>query len=308
MLDVRQLRYFLAVAQELHFGRAADRLHVAQSALSTQIARLEADLGVRLLSRAKRAAVALTDAGKRFEVEARAALNQFERADRIGRQLGRGEVGDLDVGYVASAALSGFLPTMLRAFRGAHPGVNVRLMPMETPRQIDAIVDGSIDIGFIRARPHYPIGISTRVVEQDALLLALPEDHPLASAETLHPADLLTEDFVTPDFHEAAGFAEYLATLGRLAGSPIEPAISVSDFITALSLADAGYGVVLVPASYANLSLGRLAYREIKGFDENVPLVAAWRGSDTAPTTLAIVNMLGRIGSPLQKQPLRPGS
>lgn len=296
MVDPRALRYFLAVARDLHFGHAADRIHIAQSAVSTQIARLEQDLGVRLLNRAKRAVVTLTDAGRRFEIEARAALNQLDRADRIGRQLGRGEAGDIDIGYVTSAALSGLLPATLQRFRESKPDVNVRVMPMETPRQLSAIEDGSIDIGFIRPRPSYPAGLSTRIIQQDALLLALAEDHPRAATTTVRPADLVMETFVAPDFHETAGFAEYLAILGNLAGSPIKPTISVSDFITALSLADAGYGVVLVPASYANLTLNRLVYRTIEGFAEQVQLAVAWRSADIMPTTSAFLNTLTARG------------
>ena len=118
MLDVRQLRYFVAVAEDLHFTRAADHLHVAQSALSLQVQQLEAQLGTRLLARSKRSAVALTDAGILFLIEARRALEQMERAEAVGQRAGRGELGHVAIGYVASAAISGVLSSTIQAYRG----------------------------------------------------------------------------------------------------------------------------------------------------------------------------------------------
>jgi len=292
MLDVRKLRYFLAVAEHLHFGQAADRLHVAQSALSTQIAGLETDLGVRLLNRAKRSAVTLTDAGRRFEIEARSALQQMNRAERIGRLLGRGELGHIDIAYVASAALSGYLAAALRSFRSVRPDVSVRLTTMDTPRQLSAIADGSVDIGFVRPRPAYPSGIATHIVHRDRLMIAMAHDHPLALCETVKPSRLLAETFVIPDFQEAAGLTEDLARLGEIAGGAIVPAMSVGDFVTALSLAEAGYGVVLIPSSYSRLNLGRIAYRDIEDFDEEVSLAVAWRTADATPAARALLDIL----------------
>src|SRR5215470_12432433 len=114
MLDARQLRYFIAVAEELHFARAADRLNVAQSAVSQQIKALEEAFGARLLSRRKRAAVSLTQAGRLFLPEAAAAIRQLDRAEQVGRLAARGELGQIEVGYVTSAAMSGTLPSLLR--------------------------------------------------------------------------------------------------------------------------------------------------------------------------------------------------
>ena len=297
MLDVRRLRYFLAVAEDLHFGHAADRLHVAQSALSTQIAGLERDLGVRLLNRAKRSAVTLTDAGKRFRVEALAALRQLERADRIGRQLGRGEIGDVDVGYVISAALCGLAPRALRRLREVHPAVNVRLVPMQTPSQLAALQDGSIDAGFMRPRRSYPAGIVARVVHEEPMMLAMAASHALAAQPTLTPADLVGHEFITPQFDEPEGFGDLLGMLGRSAGGDIEPAIRVGDFLTALGLAAGGYGVVLVPSSSANLEFGNLVYRRITGFEEVAKLVVAWRASDQSPATASLIDAVPPLGT-----------
>ncbi|ANB72137.1 hypothetical protein AYM40_06955 [Paraburkholderia phytofirmans OLGA172] len=120
MVDSRQIKLFVTLAEDLHFARAADRLHIAQSALSEQIKKLETDLGVRLLNRNKRAAITLTNAGEVFLIEATAALRQLERADRVGRLAARGEAGQVALSYVGSAVTSGLLPNTLRAFRASR--------------------------------------------------------------------------------------------------------------------------------------------------------------------------------------------
>ena len=134
LLDARQLRYFIAVAEELSFAGAADRLNVAQSAVSLQIKGLEEALGVRLLNRRKRAAVSLTQAGRLFLCEAEAAVRQLERAEQVGRLAARGELGQIEVGYVTSVALNRILPSLLREYRQTHPAVQLRLTAMETER------------------------------------------------------------------------------------------------------------------------------------------------------------------------------
>jgi DNA-binding transcriptional LysR family regulator len=142
MLETRQLRYFVAVAEDLHFTKAADRLHVAQSALSEQVKQLEVQLGARLLARSKRSAVTPTDAGAFFLVEARHALEQVERAEAAGRRAGRGELGHVAIGYGASAAVSGVLSSAIRAYRSRRADVTLHLDEMRAPQQLAAITEG----------------------------------------------------------------------------------------------------------------------------------------------------------------------
>ena len=159
MLDARQLRYFIAVAEELSFARAADRLNVAQSAVSLQIKGLEEVFGARLLNRRKRAAVSLTEAGRLFLSEAVAAIRQLERAEQVGHLAARGELGHIEVGYVTSAGMNRILPSLLREYRRSHPAVQLRLTAMETPRQLDALAEGRLDAPLIRPRPGYAAGV-----------------------------------------------------------------------------------------------------------------------------------------------------
>lgn len=289
MIESRQLRYFVAVAEHLHFGHAADSLSIVQSALSAQIKKLETDLGVRLLNRQKRAAVSLTDAGMMFLPEAQAALKQIARADRTGRLAGRGELGQVELGYVASAAVSGLLSASMEAFRQSHPEVRIHPATMETPNQLRAIAEGRIDVGFIRPRPQYPLGVVAQPVHWDDLRIAVSSRSPLAEKPEIRAADLRDEQFIVPQFDEAAGFRENLSRLGTLGGYTISTAWPVADFITAISMAAAGYGVALAPASFERLRIDGVVMRKIEDYAEVVTLVLAWRASAISPAVRAFV-------------------
>jgi len=288
MLESRQLRVFVALAEELHFGRAADRLDVAQSALSRQLQDLEAALGLRLLNRGRRAAVTLTEAGQALLVEARVALNQLERAEAAVRRAGRGEVGRLEIGFVVSAVLSGVLPAALARFRLARPDVLVQLTSMETPRQLAALADGLLDVAFIRPRGQYPEGVVATVVHREAMLLAIAADHPLARRR-IDLAALAGEPFIIPQFDESAGFAEHLAALAARGGFEPRLAHRVRDFVTAIAMAAAGYGVVPVPRSVTSIGLENVVFRPIEGYDGVAELAVAHRPASASAAALAFL-------------------
>jgi len=149
-MELRHLRYFVAVAGELHFTRAAERLHISPPSLTQQIQNLEQELGARLFVRTKRE-VKLTDAGRRFLDEARATLQQAERAELVARRAGRGEVGRVEIGFVSSAACAGLLTIALPSYRQRFPLVDLAIRKLETPRQIEQLTEGRLDVGFLRA-------------------------------------------------------------------------------------------------------------------------------------------------------------
>jgi DNA-binding transcriptional LysR family regulator len=286
MLDTRQLRYFVAVAENLHFTKAADRLHVAQSALSTQVKQLEAQLGARLLARRKRSSVALTDAGALFLVEARRALEQVERAEAAGRRAGRGELGHVAIGYIASAAFSGVLSAAIRAYRAQRADVTLHLAQMESPKQLAAIAEGRQDVGFIRPRKDYPDGVSASVIKQERLLLALPADHRLA--EALEVEALSDETFVS-QFEEGEGFTDYVADFMSAVRPVPEHVHPVRDLLTALSLVGAGFGVALVTESVCSLTMVNVVYRSIVNYERVIDMVLAYRSRESAPAALAFI-------------------
>src|ERR1700761_9290059 len=181
-MELRHLRYFIAVAEQLHFGQAAEMLGIAAPTLTVQIQQIERTLDAQLFTRTKRS-VALTQAGEAFLVEARAALEQFERAVNIGRRAGRGELGRVNLGFVGSAAFSGVLQQQVRAFREARPHVliDTHEFPMdELPALLE---DGRVDIAFVRMPVELSTSLRTHVLLRDRFCAALPAEHPLAQAQ-----------------------------------------------------------------------------------------------------------------------------
>jgi DNA-binding transcriptional LysR family regulator len=277
MVETRQLFYFAAVAEELHFGRAAERVGVAQSAMSTQVQRLERQLGMRLLNRNKRQPISLTSAGALVYAEAQAALRHVQRAEEVAALSGMGLAGLVRVGYVASAVTSGLLSRALREFRQTNPDVAVSVVAMETPRQLEAIANGEVDIGIVRPRRQYPENVKATVVHAERMLVALPEDHPLARKAILKASDLRGERFVSPQFDETEGFAETLANLGKAGGFSVGREYRVNDVITAVSLAAAGYGVALVAESMQRFAQPGVVYKPIRDFPQLIYLALAER-------------------------------
>lgn len=289
MLDVRQLQCFLAVAEELHFAKAADRLGVAQSGLSTQIQRLEKELGVTLLNRNKRKPVSLTDAGRLFYSEAEAALRHIERADQVGRLAARGLAGVIRIGYVTSGVSTGLLTQMLGDFRRSHELVRVEVVPMETPRQLEALNDGQIDVGIVRPRRLNPTGIVTKVVQTERLLAAMANDHPLARRGPVSAREFADQSFIIPQFADEEGFGYALTALGKAGGFTPRLEYRVQDFISAISLASAGYGVAIVPESMQNFSQPGVFYKPVADFRLSVHLGLAYRRREVSPAVRAFV-------------------
>lgn len=292
-LDVRQIRCFIEVAESLHFGRAADRLHIAQSALSRQILALEQSLGVRLLHRNKRAPIRLTDAGELFLAEARVGLAQLDRAESVARQAGRGESGRLEIGYIASATYSGLLPSVIHAHHRDFPTVTVTLREMETWRQLEALSDSRIDVGFLRPRPEYPPSIMVVSQLRETLSIALRADHPLAlDGRPIRPKDLAAESFILPQSDDRLGFGEHAREIGR--HGQFSPIFShnVRDFITAINLVAMGLGISVVPASLRRIHLDAIVYRPLEGLTLYTEIVSAVRRSNTSPAVRGFINGL----------------
>jgi LysR family transcriptional regulator, benzoate and cis,cis-muconate-responsive activator of ben and cat genes len=289
MLESRRLRYFIAVAEELHFGRAADKLGVAQSALSRHIKEFEQSLGVRLLNRGRRSIITLTEPGKAFFQDAMIGVNQLERAENAAHRAARGEIGGVAVGYVASAALSGVLPRALELFRVKHTEVSVQITAMETPKQLAALRDGLIDVGFLRPRGEYPSGVSAAVVHREAMLLAIAANHPLSSKRIGLKA-LMDQTFIIPQFDENTGFAEQLAQLCSHGGFEPKKILHVRDFITAITMAAGGYGVVPVPRCMLSINMRNIIFKPIHGYSGFAELAVAYRGRQASAAVMAFVD------------------
>lgn len=293
-MELRHLRAFLAVAETLHFAQAAERLGLSPPALTEQVQGLEALLGVRLFRRTKRS-VALTDAGQLFLREAGPALAQVERAERIGRLAGRGERGIVAVGFAASAAFSGVLGASVAAWRQDQPQVELRLQELESIPQLEALVEGRLDIGFLRPPQVLPDGIATLPLLRERLWLALPENHPLCAEAAIHPESLAEEAFISPDAETSIGFHHHTIAVGQQAGFTPRLVHHGRDLVAVAALVGLGLGVALVPESLRDcVRLPGLSYRPLAGTLLRAELSAAFRRNEAAPAARAFIRQLRR--------------
>ncbi|HWL88079.1 MAG TPA: LysR substrate-binding domain-containing protein [Polyangiaceae bacterium] len=248
MVELRHLRYFLVLAEELHFGRAARRLHIAQPGLSQQIQALERELGVELLDRSH-GRVQLTVAGRTFFEEGKRGMAQLERAVDLARRAGRGEVGRLALGAAESATYS-ILPGLLREYVRRYPEVDLAVREMSSPAQVEALERGEIDIAFVRT-PTEIKNFETVTLREESMALVLPEGHPLAAERVVALAALANERFIMHPF-PPSGWTEFMLAVCRNAG--FEPRISqsASETTVAVSFVAADLGITLVPASLSD--------------------------------------------------------
>jgi len=279
-IELRHLRYFVAVAEELHFTRAAQRLHVSQPPLSQQIKWLEARLGTPLFERTQRR-VALTAAGAAMLPEARAALAQVEVALRAAQRAARGETGRLRIGFVPTADFTDF-PKRIRSFRAANPDVEVDLHTLYSGELADAIRANRIDAGLLR-QPFDSTGLATEVYLREGLVAALPKRHPLARRRSIRIRDLAGEPWILFPRSTSPGFYDLLIAHGRRGGSEPRIAYESETLQTTLGMIAAGAGVSLMPESVRSLERRGVVYRPIDGPCPVVELVLAWREADPSP-------------------------
>lgn len=279
-MELRHLRYFVTVAEELHFGRAAQRLQMAQPPLSQQIRQLEAELDVQLLYRTKRT-VRLTDAGQVFLQEARHLLIQADQAIAIAQRADRGEVGRLILGFVGSATDS-ILPVILKAFRQRFPNVQLILDEMTTAEQVEALHNNRIQLGFLRL-PLNDENLILETVLQESLVVALPEAHPLATQTHVSLVSLAEQPFVLSPRHLGAGFYDQIYSLCQQAGFTPQVAQEAIGMPTIVSLVAAELGVALVPASLQNWQRVGVVYKPLADSTPQIELAIAWRQTDTSP-------------------------
>ncbi|HLL79431.1 MAG TPA: LysR family transcriptional regulator [Ktedonobacteraceae bacterium] len=261
-MELRHLRYFVAVAEELHFGRAATRLLIVQPSLSQQIRQLEGELGFPLLRRTKRS-VELTDAGTVFLAEARKVLAQVQEAQRAARRAYRGEIGRLVIGYISSSTYD-LLPMMLSAYRERFPQVDVALQELTTQEQLRALDEETIQVGLLRLPISDPL-IQVEVVRREPIVCVLPEDHPFATRTHIPVAMLANEPFVLQSRQRGGGYYAQLMNLCLAAGFSPNVIQEVTEMHTIVSLVAAGMGVSLVPLSVNNIRSQGVVYRELEG-------------------------------------------
>ncbi|PKV95337.1 MULTISPECIES: LysR substrate-binding domain-containing protein [Amycolatopsis] len=296
-MELRLLRYFVAVAEESHFGRAAERLRMAQPPLSRAIRHLEAELGVDLLERTTRR-VALTPAGAAYLDEARAVLAAVDAARARARRVAEGREGRLTVGCVGSATYS-LLPALARELRAELPAVEVRFRgEMLAPEQVAGLREGSLDLGLLRHTEGLAPDLRLTVLREDRLLVAVPQDHPLATRARLAIGDLEAEGLVLHSGAAGSSMHRLVTRLCEDAGFAPHVTHEVAETSTLLTFVAAGLGVAVVPEPTAFLGVPGVVHLPLDDVP-TVPLVAATRDETDLVMQRALA-ILGRMSSSAQ--------
>ena len=281
--DLRQLRYFVAVAERLHFGRAAEALHISQPPLSRAIRALEDQLGVALFTRSRRR-VELTPQGTRLLEEARRVTGHLERTVHELRAMAAGAHARLRIGFV-SLADYGVLPGLLKAYKSAQPCVRLALREMLSPDQAAALAAGELDFGLLLPPVAGAARLEHVVVQRERFVVALPAKHRLAAGSgKLALAQLAGEPFVTIPRQIAPRLYDIVAQLAAQAGMSLNIAQEAIQMQTVVSLVSSGLGAAVVPASVSNLGRRGVVYRELAERHPRLDLWLAWRrGTLDAP-------------------------
>lgn len=287
-MELRHLRYFVAVAKTCHFGQAAAELHIAQPALSQAIRQLEAELGAELLVRTTRQA-RLTPAGELLQREAQRILNDVDTTIEDVRHVASGRLGVLRLGLTGTAAVS-HLPQIARVLRAALPDLSLDIYAdLLTPTQCDSLRDGVLDLGVLRP-PTTGKGIASRVIAVEPLRLALPAGHRLLDLETIAMIDLADEAFV---LYDKPSSAVNLATLRSCERAGFAPTSvhRAPDTPVVLSLVAAGVGIALVPDGAGRTTERDIVFRDVTGA-EHVELALAWREGDPSAVVAQVLDAL----------------
>ncbi len=260
MLTIKQLGYFLAVAEELHFGRAAERLEIAQPPLSRQIKQLETELGAVLFNRG-RSAITLTQAGERFLERSQTIMSLLEDTKLEVRRLGQGAEGRLRIGFVGSATY-GVLPNIIKSFRANYPEVNLSLIPMNNAQLHRSLVARELDIAFARPALKDSEFVTRRLIEEP-LIAAVPDTHPLASGDKLDLSSIEKPNLILYPEYPRPSYADLVLGLCADLGIDTSRRVWTMDLQTALSLVAIGEGICIVPASVGTSQRNGLRFHSI---------------------------------------------
>ncbi|WP_284978500.1 LysR substrate-binding domain-containing protein [Arthrobacter sp. fls2-241-R2A-200] len=261
-MELRQLRYFLVVAEELHFGRAAERLHLTQPPLTVAIRRLERELGVQLFDRTTRR-VTLTPAGEAFRHRVHGAVHELDEAADDVASVAAGMSGRIRLGFVSSASYT-TVPEAIRRFREQRPRVELALSPLTSGEQIEQLLDGDLDLGLVRDPGEIP-GLRMDLVSTEDLTAVLPETHTLASRAEIQPQDLEGEPMILFPYRLMPGFvARVLRLFEGLETSP-QIVQQVVHQETVLGLVSAGLGISILPESVSRFQMPGVITRPIAG-------------------------------------------
>ncbi|MDB5899755.1 MAG: Transcriptional regulator, LysR family [Ramlibacter sp.] len=294
-MDLRQLRQFVAVAEERSFRRAAERLHVSQPPLSVAVQRLEADIGVQLLDR-NRHGVKLTPAGEAFLLEARRTLAHANLAVEIAQRAASGKVGTLRLSFVPSAGID-VVPRLLRAFRKDHADVKLILRGETSAHQLAGLAQGSVDVGIVVPPLQESRELRVQAFSEEELVLAVPGMHPLAGLKRVQLKDLADEPFVGFPVKEGPGFENVVMAACQDCGFIPRSVQTASQMQAILALVAGGLGVALVPKAMSAVVMENVSYLQLRKGNATIryPLALAWNPANPNPALNAFLAVTDRL-------------
>ncbi|AGV68101.1 LysR family transcriptional regulator [Pseudomonas aeruginosa] len=301
-MELRHLRYFIAVAEELHFGRAAERLGISQPPLSQQIQALEEEIGARLFERTNRR-VELTDAGRLFLDESRQVLAQVDKAVLLAHRAHLGELGELKIGFTSSAPFTSTIPSSIHAFRKAYPDVHLDLQEMSSRQVLKALLEESLQVGVIRPLA-LPDAVHWVELFREPLVAVLRADHPLAagSEDGLAIAALAEEPFVFFPRSYGTGLYDQVIALTRQAGFSPRIAQEASEAMTIIGLVSAGLGVSILPASFRRTRVDGVVYRTLSDPEATTAVWLVRRQNEGSPLALSFIDLVTREAASLRRR------
>ncbi|MER2536485.1 MAG: LysR substrate-binding domain-containing protein [Rhizobiaceae bacterium] len=294
-MDLKHLKYFVAVAEELHFTRAAARLNMTQPPLSQAIGRLEESLGFRLFVRTRRK-VQLTDAGRVLLRESRGLLSGAQHALHLASNAASGDVGHVRIAFPPWSEATAIFVDIVREFGKRFPDITVDLHSMPSQAAATALLEGRVDLAFLATPPDPPPGILTEPVLSDSIAVALPEGHPLSGNATIPLGMLASEPQIAVAGDRMEPFYHLVKFLCRQAGFSLQTRHAIDHPQTTLALVSAGLGVSLVPASYAVLGRPHVVFRPVEP-SLQVQLLAAWRADEISAVLDSFIEVIRDVKS-----------
>jgi DNA-binding transcriptional LysR family regulator len=290
-MDLRRIRHFNVLAETLNFSRAAERLHIAQPALSVSIQKLETELGTKLFERTS-TGVVLTAGGQAALLEARRLLYHGEQLIRTARDAEAGTGGRLRIGFVGSAIYR-LVPSLIPAFRARYPGVELVLREATSGRIVEMLGEEALDVGIVRTPLLQPHGATLHTLQHDPFVVALPAAHPLAAREWLHLSELAREAFILYSTDHAAGLRAAVMSTCAAAGFTPQVAQEATQVPTVVALVESGLGIALVPQVMRGEREPRVAYRDLRDVPEGTgtTLSLAWLDGDENPAARRFVEL-----------------
>ena len=295
-MELRHLRYFVAVAEELHFTRAALRLNIAQPPLSQQIRALEAELGVQLFERTRRS-VALTDAGQALLARSRELLSVTQGLPQELQRVARGEVGVLRIGFSSTLPLTKVLRDVVADHRRTHPDVALNLREMHSQLQFDGLRRGELDVGLVRYNERAPEGIELRVLRRDPLRLVVPAAHRFARRRSVSIADCRDEAFIGFPGDAGTGTGPLLKRLCAQAGFEPRIAQEAREATTQIGLVAAGLGIAVLPAPLEAVRIEGVHYVPLEGEGALLVMSAATRADEASERVLSFVRRVSLLAA-----------